>query len=145
MRLEKKTKEMWNQVLDQDLTEPFPNLPPPWKKVNNVHFIETNVTKKQNKDEQRTQAEKVIKERNWTEIYTDGSAKDANTSWSWNCHPKEQRNTKEALIPRWPLDIIIPSRNPSNGQSNRSSSPNGRKPSRHYHRLWNRSFKEYRH
>ena len=59
-----KTKEMWNQILDQDLTEPFPNLPPPWKEVNNVHFIGTMVTKKQNKDEQRTQAEKVIKERN---------------------------------------------------------------------------------
>ena len=52
---------MWNQEFDQDLTEAFPNLPTSWKEVNNAHFIEANVTRKQDKEEQRTQAEKVIK------------------------------------------------------------------------------------
>ena len=59
---------MWDQIFDHDLTEEFPNLHPPWKEVNNVDFIETNVTKKQDKEKQRTQAEKVIKERNGTMI-----------------------------------------------------------------------------
>ena len=61
-----KIKEIWNEVFDQDQTEAFLNNSPPCKEVNNVHFIKTNVTKKQDKEEQRNL---VIKERSGTTIY----------------------------------------------------------------------------
>ena len=92
---------MRDQVFDQDLQEAFPNLPPAWKEVNNVHSIETKLIKKQYKGEERTQAEKLSKERNVTKIYSDGSGNTrtlvVELGWSSEGTTKHQRSSNSLL------------------------------------------------